>query len=143
MASTHAKELCIICDQPKIKSYPLYKCSTCGKNIHRKCSTSTPGSQSLKCVTCIYIGNNNNIKEKRDSTVKKKKIIGVNSAQKGRTSTSNKGTPSTNSSSLQARLSYSATLKARRSDSKSMSERRSDTQVRIVTLINELYAMIM
>ena len=83
MASTHAKELCIICDQPKIKSYPLHKCSTCGKYLHRKCAILTPGSQSLNWVKCVPTGNSNNKKEKRDSTVKKQKNIGVNSPKRG------------------------------------------------------------
>ena len=118
MASTHVKELCIICHQTRIKSYLLHKCSTRGKYLHRKCATLTPGSQSLNYVKCIPTGNINNKEDKRDSTVKKQKNIGVSSALKGRTRINKKGTPSTNSSSLQARLSNSATLKPRRSDSK-------------------------
>ena len=32
MAPPTISETCIICGEPKIKNYPLHKCSTCGKS---------------------------------------------------------------------------------------------------------------
>ena len=117
--ATSQKDICIICRKPKINYYPLYNCSTCGNFVHRKCASTSSGSQVLNCTKCMPNGNNNDNKAKQ---------VGVSSAPKGEALMINKDTPSTNnnSSSLQVRLSYSATLKSRRSTSQSKNVRRSN-----------------
>ena len=48
---TNNKDFCLICNQPSIKNYPLKKCTSCDKLVHRRCAQTSNG-QVVICSKC-------------------------------------------------------------------------------------------
>ena len=103
MAPSTMTETCIICGEPKIKNYPLHKCSTCGKLVHRKCASALTGSHLLNCTKCIP---KNSIEGDKN-----KKNIGVGSALRGKA----QATPSISNSNIVKSRSSLTNIQSRRS----------------------------
>ena len=80
-------DTCITCNEPSRKNFPLYKCSSCGNSIHRKCATTTSNSNTFNCAKCI-------LDKAKENDKKKKENKGVDSASK-RASLTKKNTPTT------------------------------------------------
>ena len=54
MAAALAKDICFICGKPSTRSYPLKKFITCDKLVHRRC-TQTPVGQDSLCSSCSKV----------------------------------------------------------------------------------------
>ena len=94
-------DICVVCDQPSKKSFPLHKCATCGNAVHRKCATTTTSSHTFNCMKCT-----NNKKEKVD----------VDSVPKKGPLTKGSNTPTINQNTVRLRNASHSNISNRRSN---------------------------
>ena len=94
-------DICITCNEPRKKNFPLYKCTTCGKLVHRKCAVTTSSSHTFNCMKCV-----NNKKEK----------VGVSSASNRASLTKSNNTPTTTQKATSIRNASHNIIQSRRSN---------------------------